>query len=56
MGHSPTSGKLYEYKPKCEIGNQAMKNFIEMCFEEGSPMNARLKTTLVKMMEGSVEA
>ena len=49
-------GRLYEYKPKCEIGNQEMKNFIEMCFEEGSPMNARLKATLVKMMEGTVEA
>ena len=49
-------GKLYEYKPKCEIGNQEMKSFIEMCFKPGSPMNERLKATLVSMMEGKVES
>ncbi len=27
-----------------------MKKFIEMCFDPGSPMNERLKETLLKMM------
>ena len=42
-------GKLYEYKPK--NGYPAdMANFVEMCFDPQSPMNAKLKQTLVQML------
>ena len=45
-------GKLYEYKPK--NGYPAdMANFVEMCFDPASPMNAKLKQTLIKLMEES---
>ena len=41
--------KLYEYKPK--NGYPAdMANFVEMCFDPKSPMNAKLKQTLVQML------
>ena len=38
-------------KPKMEISHPEMKRFIEMCFDPGSPMNERLKATLMQMME-----
>ena len=42
-------GKLYEYKPK--NGYPAdMANFVEMSFDPKSPMNAKLKQTLVQML------
>ena len=42
-------GKLYEYKPK--NGYPAdMVNFVEMCFDPKSPMNAKLKQTLIQML------
>lgn len=42
-------GKLYEYKPK--NGYPAdMTNFVEMCFDPKSPMNAKLKQTLVQLL------
>ena len=42
-------GKLYEYKPK--NGYPAdMENFVEMCFDPKSPMNAKLKQTLVQLL------
>ena len=42
-------GKLYEYKPK--NGYPAdMANFVEMCLDPKSPMNAKLKQTLVQML------
>jgi transcriptional regulator with XRE-family HTH domain len=44
-------GKLYEYKPKIEESDPEMKKFIEMCFDPGSPINERLKETLVKMLK-----
>ena len=46
-------GKYYEYEP--EMVKEKLKNkaewseFIEACFEEGSPLNARLKDMLIKM-------
>lgn len=43
-------GKLYDYKPK--NGYPAdMENFVEMCFDPTSPMNARLKQTLIQLLE-----
>ena len=42
-------GKLYEYKPK--NGYPAdMASFVEMCFDPKSPMNAKLKQTLVQLL------
>lgn len=47
-------GKLFEYKPKCkDPSNHEMKDFIEMCFEPGSPMNERLKEAIYQMMEAA---
>ena len=43
-------GKLYEYKPKIEKSDPQMKKFVEMCFDPTSPMNARLKETLLQML------
>ncbi len=43
-------GVLYENKPKVEKIYPEMGKFIEMCFDPGSPMNERLKETLVQML------
>ncbi len=42
-------GKLYEYKPKI-IDSVEMQRFVEMCFDPNSPMNERLKQTIIKML------
>lgn len=43
-------GTEFEGKPKMELANPEMKEFIEMCFDPNSPMNDRLKETLLKLM------
>lgn len=43
-------GKLYEYHPKIEKNSEEMQQFIEMCFDPNSPMNERLKQTLIEML------
>ncbi|MFA9381878.1 MAG: helix-turn-helix domain-containing protein [Acetanaerobacterium sp.] len=43
-------GKLYEYKSKIGESNEEMQRFIEMCFDPNSPMNDRLKHTLIEML------
>ena len=48
-----TQGTHYENKPKVEKIYPEMEKFIEMCFDPGSPMNERLKSTLVQMLSGS---
>jgi transcriptional regulator with XRE-family HTH domain len=48
-------GVNYEYRPKIEKNSEEMRRFVEMCFDPGSPMNGRLKETLLKMMEGASE-
>ena len=42
-------GKLYDYQPK--VFNEDMKQFVEMCFDPASPMNDKLKQTLLRLME-----
>ena len=42
-------GRLYECKPKVE--NEDLKQFVEMCFDPKSPMNDRLKQTLLDMLQ-----
>ena len=44
-------GKLYEHHPKIVPGSEEMKQFIEMCFDPQSPLNEKLKQTLLEMME-----
>ena len=44
-------GKLFEYRPKIKQSDPEMEKFVEMCFDPKSPMNERLKETLVKMLE-----
>lgn len=43
-------GKLYELKTKVGYAPE-MENFVEMCFDPKSPMNARLKQTLLQMLK-----
>ena len=43
-------GKLYEFKPEIIEDNAEMRQFIEMCFDPNSPMNDRLKQTLIEML------
>ncbi len=45
-------GKLYEYHPKIEQTDPEMEKFIEMCFDPKSPMNERLKKTILEMLKG----
>ena len=44
-------GAAFEGKVKLEASHPEMEKFIEMCFDPGSPMNARLKETLKRMLE-----
>lgn len=43
-------GKLYEYKPKIGQTDPEMAKFVEMCFDPKSPMNDRLKKTLLDLL------
>ena len=45
-----TAGNVYEYKPKIQQNDPQLKRFVEMCFDPTSPMNARLKETLLQML------
>lgn len=44
-------GKLYDFKPKVWKDNKQMQELIEMCFDPNSPANAKLKETLLHLME-----
>ena len=48
-------GKLYEYHPQTQADSPELKQFIEMCFDPGSPVNERLKSTLVQMLSETKE-
>ena len=43
-------GKLYDFKPKFE-DDAEMRQFIEMCFDPGTPMSSKLKDMLLQMMK-----
>ncbi|MCL2034713.1 MAG: helix-turn-helix domain-containing protein [Oscillospiraceae bacterium] len=43
-------GKLYEFRPRMSKETEQMKAFIEMCFDPKSPMNEKLKQTLLNML------
>lgn len=44
-------GKLYECIPQSLKGNPQLKEFVDMCFDPSSPANARLKDTLLQLLE-----
>ena len=44
-------GAAFEGKVRLEASHPEMEQFIEMCFDPGSPMNARLKATLKQLLE-----
>ena len=43
-------GKLYQAKPRANVSSPEMRKFVEMCFDPTSPMNERLKETLLQML------
>ena len=43
-------GKQYEFQPKVIEDSAEMRQFIDMCFDPNSPMNDRLKQTLIEML------
>lgn len=48
-------GKLYESKISIPDDSPELHDFIEMCFDPGSPMNERLKESLLRMMKEGAE-
>ena len=48
-------GKLYSYEPQLirdkTENSEELRQFIEMCFDPKSPMNDKLKQTLIRMLE-----
>ena len=46
-------GMAYEFKPKFDTDNGQFKQFIEMCFDPQSPLNAKLKQSLFDLMDKS---
>ena len=54
LGRADTpQGKLYSYNPKSLTNNPQMKEFVEMCFNPNSSVNAKLKDALLKLLEES---
>ena len=49
-------GKLYQAKPPAGSNNPELRKFIDMCFDPKSPMNEKLKATLVQMLDGGTPA
>ena len=43
-------GKLYDFRPKIMEDSTEMRQFIEMCFDPNSPVNDKLKQTLIEML------
>ncbi|MFI3250491.1 MAG: helix-turn-helix transcriptional regulator [Eubacteriales bacterium] len=43
-------GTTYGAIPKYKEDSEDFKNFVEMCFDPSSPMNHRLKDTILNMM------
>jgi transcriptional regulator with XRE-family HTH domain len=44
-------GRLFDCKSQYVEGNKELKEFVDMCFDPNSPVNARLKETILKMLE-----
>ncbi len=50
-----TCGIAFSYRPKGNASDPETEQFIEMCFDPKSPMNARLKNALKQMMQEAKE-
>ncbi len=52
-------GKLYSYEPQLirdkTENSEELRKFVEMCFDPKSPMNDKLKQTLIKMLKEGKE-
>ena len=48
-------GTLFESKTSMPRDNPELHDFIEMCFDHGSPMNKRLKESLFQMLKEGAE-
>lgn len=48
-------GKIYDCKSQYIEDNKDLKEFVEMCFDPNSPVNVRLKDTMLKMLEDSIK-
>ena len=44
-------GATYAFKLRITPEREEMRRFIEMCFDPQSPINAKLKETMLRMME-----
>ena len=44
-------GKRYDYHPVLPPDKEEMRQFIEMCFQPGTPANIKLKESLFRIMD-----
>lgn len=44
-------GRVFQNQPNLEQGYPEMEQFIEMCFDPKSPMNQRLKETMLRLLK-----
>lgn len=44
-------GQFYDYIPKNRITEDAMKQFIEMCFDPQSPVSSRVKESILEIFK-----
>jgi len=44
-------GKQYDYHPVLPPDKEEMRRFVEMCFQPGTPANAKLKESIYRIME-----
>ena len=44
-------GKSYDFHPQHDPQHEELRRFLDMCFEPGTPANAKLKDSLYRMME-----
>ena len=48
-------GKLYDYHPDLPPDREKMRQFLEMCFEPGTPANIKLRESLLRIMDDKEE-
>ena len=44
-------GRLFANQPKVEKANPELQRFVDMCFDPKSPLNGKLRQTLLDMLE-----
>ena len=47
-------GKLYKFQPKLSFDDKELEQFIEMCFETGTPANNKLKAAIITMLKDGI--